>query len=228
MKPALARQAAFGALLAVDRGAWSAEALAAKSLHLDARDAALASDITFGTLRRRGELDALIGQYAKRAVEKLDPAVRTALEIALYQLRFLDRVPDHAAVNDSVELVRRAGKSSAASFVNAVLRRAIREPADVLDTLSTPRWLLDRWIAQFGKDEAIEIARASLRPPERFIRVGSAAPPEGAVETDVPGCYRLDAGDPGPFRFQDIGSQAVVPLLDLATVQTFLDLCASP
>jgi 16S rRNA (cytosine967-C5)-methyltransferase len=215
-------------LLAVDRGAWSAEALAAKSLHLDARDAALASDITFGTLRHRGELDALIGQYSKRAVEKLDPAVRTALEIALYQLRFLDRVPDHAAVNDSVELVRRAGKTSAASFVNAVLRRAIREPADVPDTLSTPRWLLARWIAQFGEDEAIEIARASLRPPERFIRVGDAAAPEGAVATDVSGCYRLDAGDPGPFRFQDIGSQAVVPLLDLAPGQTFLDVCASP
>ncbi len=228
MKPALARQAAFGALLAIDRGAWSAEALAAKSVHLDSRDAGLASDITFGTLRRRGELDALIGQYSKRGVEKLDPAVRTALEIALYQLRFLDRVPDHAAVNDSVELVRRAGKASAASFVNAVLRRAIREPADVPDTLSTPRWLLDRWIAQFGKDEAIEIARASLRPPERFIRVGSAAAPEGSVATDVRGCYRLDAGDPGPFRFQDIGSQAVVPLLDLAAGQTFLDVCASP
>jgi 16S rRNA (cytosine967-C5)-methyltransferase len=228
MKPALARQAAFGALLAVDRGAWSAEALAAKSLHLDARDAALASDITFGTLRHRGELDALIGQYSKRGVEKLDPAVRTALEIALYQLRFLDRVPDHAAVNDSVELVRRAGKASAASFVNAVLRRAIREPADVPDTLSTPRWLLERWIAQFGKDEAIAIARASLRPPERFIRVGDATPPEGAVATDVSGCYCLAAGDPGPFRFQDIGSQAVVPLLDLKAGQTFLDLCASP
>jgi 16S rRNA (cytosine967-C5)-methyltransferase len=228
MKPVLARQAAFGALLAVDRGAWSAEALAAKSLHLDARDAALASDIVFGTLRRRGELDALIGQYSKRAVDKLDPAVRTALEIALYQLRFLDRVPDHAAVNDSVELVRRAGKASAASFVNAVLRRAIREPVEVPDTLSTPRWLLERWIAHYGKDVAIEIARASLRPPERFIRVGSARPPEGSVPTEVAGCYRLDAGDPGPFRFQDIGSQAVVPLLDLAPGQTFLDLCASP
>lgn len=228
MKPAVARQAAFGALLAVDRGAWSAEALAAKSLHLDARDAALASDIVFGTLRRRGELDALIGQYSKRGVEKLDPAVRVALEIALYQLRFLDRVPDHAAVNDSVELVRRAGKASAASFVNAVLRRAIREPADVSDALSTPRWLLDRWIAQFGEDDAIAIARAGLRPPERFIRVGSAAPPDGGVGTDVRGCYRLDTGDPGPFRFQDIGSQAVVPLLDLEAGHTFLDLCASP
>lgn len=223
-----ARPAAFGALLAVERGAWSAEALAVKSAQLDARDAALASDIVFGTLRRRGELDALIGEYSKRAVDRLDPAVRTALEMALYQIRFLDRVPGHAAVNDAVELVRRAGKSSAASFVNAILRRAIREPLQVRDTLSTPGWLLERWVAQYGKEAAIRIAQASLRPPERFIRVGDATPPPGAETTDVAGCYRLDAGDPGRFRFQDIGSQAVVPLLRLETGQTFLDLCAAP
>jgi 16S rRNA (cytosine967-C5)-methyltransferase len=62
MKLAVARQAAYAALLAVDRGAWSAEALAAKSGQLDARDAGLASDIVFGTLRHRGELDALIAK----------------------------------------------------------------------------------------------------------------------------------------------------------------------
>jgi 16S rRNA (cytosine967-C5)-methyltransferase len=228
MKLAPARQAAFGALLAVDRGAWSAEALAAKAAHLDSRDAGLASDIVFGTLRRRGELDALIGKYSKRGVDRLDPAVRTALEMALYQIRFLDRVPGHAAVNDSVELARRAGKSSAAAFVNAILRRAIREPVEVPETLSTPGWLLDRWIAQYGADMALVIAHAGLSPPERFIRVGDALPPEGAEPTDVPGCFRLDAGDSGSFRFQDIGSQAVVPLLRLEPGQTFLDLCASP
>jgi len=228
MKIASARQAAFGALLAIDRGAWSAEALAAKSAHLDSRDAGLASDIVFGTLRRRGELDALIGKYSKRSVDKLDAAVRAALEMALYQIRFLDRVPGHAAVNDSVELARRAGKSSSAAFVNAILRRAIREPAEIPETLSTPAWLLDRWIAQYGSDTAHAIAQASLRPPERFIRVGNASPPPGAEPTDVPGCFRLASGDPGGFRFQDIGSQAVVPLLRLAPGQTFLDLCASP
>src|SRR5580692_11780938 len=228
MKLAPARQAAFGALLAIDRGAWSAEALAAKSGHLDSRDAGLASDIVFGTLRRRGELDAAIGQYSKRSVDKLDPAVRVALEMALYQIRFLDRVPGHAAVNDSVELARRAGKSSAAAIVNAILRRAIREPLKVPETLSTPAWLLARGIAQYGEAGALGIARASLCPPERFIRVGNAAPPEGAESTDVPGCFRLASGDAGRFRFQDIGSQAVVPLLDLRAGQTFLDVCASP
>jgi 16S rRNA (cytosine967-C5)-methyltransferase len=228
MKLAPARLAAFGALLAIDRGAWSAEALAAKSVQLDSRDAGLASDIVFGTLRRRGELDAFIGKYSKRGVERMDPAVRIALEMALYQIRFLDRVPGHAAVNDSVELARRAGKSSAAAFVNAILRRAIREPLDIPETRSTPAWLLDRWTAQYGADTALAIAHASLSPPERFIRVGNGEPPPGAEPTEIPGCFRLASGEAGNCRFQDIGSQAVVPLLDLEPGQTFLDLCASP
>lgn len=228
VKLAVARQAAFGALLAVDRGAWSAEALAAKSAHLDSRDAGLASDIVFGTLRRRGELDFLIAHYSKRAVGRLDPEIRIALEVALYQIRFLDRVPAHAAVNDSVELARRAGKSSAAAFVNAVLRRAIREAIEVPEDLSTPGWLFDRWSAQYGAGTARAIAHAGLCTPERYIRVGNATPPDGAEPTDVTGCFRLSSGDPGKFRFQDIGSQAVVPLLELRPGQTLLDLCAAP
>jgi 16S rRNA (cytosine967-C5)-methyltransferase len=229
MKLAPARQAAFAALLAIDRGAWSAEALAAKTTHLDARDAGLASDIVFGTLRRQGQLDILITAYAKRAVEKLDPAVRIALEMALYQIVFLDRVPPHAVVNDAVELARRAGKSSAAAFVNAVLRHALREPIEATDEFATPAWLADRWKAQYGAETAAGIAAASLKTPERFIRAGNERPPEGATATQVPGCYRLDQGaDSGGFRFQDIGSQAVVPLLELAPGLSFLDLCAAP
>jgi 16S rRNA (cytosine967-C5)-methyltransferase len=228
MKLAIARQAAFGALLAVERGKWSAEALAEKSVHLDPRDAGLASDIVFGTLRRRGELDYLIGTYSSRPVERIDAAARIALEMALYQMRFLDRVPDHAAVNDAVELVRRAGKERSAAFVNAVLRQSIREPGEADIRLSTPQWILDRWIGQYGEETALAIAKAGLSTPERYIRVGNAIPPLGAVPTDVPGCFILDSGDPAPFCFQDISSQAVVPLLDLQPGQAFLDLCAAP
>ena len=228
MNLAPARKAAFAALLAVDRGAWSAEALAAKSVSLDPRDAGLASDIVFGVLRRRGELDDVIRQYSKVPLDRLDPEVWIALEMAFYQIRFLDRVPPHAAVNDAVELARRTGKSSAASFVNAVLRQSQRKPVNVPETFSTPTWLLDRWTTRFGRETALNIAAASLKVPERFIRVGSAIPPEGTEPTEIPGCYRLPSGDPGPYRFQDISAQAIVPLLKLEAGQTFLDLCASP
>ena len=228
MNLAPARKAAFAALLAVDRGAWSAEALAAKSVHLDPRDAGLASDIVFGVLRRRGELDGVIRQFSKVPLDRLDPEVWIALEMAFYQIRFLDRVPSHAAVNDAVELARRSGTASAASFVNAVLRQSLRTPIEIPETLSTPAWLLDRWTSRYGSETASAIARASLKIPERYIRVGNSAPPPGAESTEVPGCYRLQTGDPGSSRFQDISAQAVVPLLRLEAGQTFLDLCASP
>lgn len=228
MKLAPARQAAFGALLAVERGSWSAESLAAKSVHLDPRDAALASDIVFGTLRRRGELDELIGKLATRPVARLDTEVRISLEMALYQMRFLDRIPPHAAVNDAVELTRRAGRERSASFVNAVLRGYLRDPLPTDALSSTPAWLFERWTAHYGESVARAIAHASLEQPGRYIRVGSATPPHGAIPTDVPGCYILESGDPAPFRFQDIGSQAVIPLLDLRPGLSFLDVCAAP
>src|SRR5580698_4743894 len=186
MNLAPARKAAFAALLAVDRGAWSAEALATKSVHLDSRDASLASDIVFGVLRRRGELDGVIRQYSKVPLDRLDPEVWIALEMAFYQMRFLDRVPSHAAVNDSVELARRSGTASAASFVNAVLRQSLQAPIEVPETLSTPAWLLDRWTARYGRETALEIARTSLKIPERYIRVGTAQPPPGAEPTQMP------------------------------------------
>ncbi len=227
-KLAEARQAAFATLLAVERGAWSTEALATKSQYLQPRDAALASDIVYGTLRRKGELDAVMAKCSSRPVPDLDPNVRIVLEMALYQLMFLDRVPDHAVVNDAVELTKRAGEASAAPFVNAVLRRALREHPEASEFASTPEWIMRSWTRKFGPVAAKAIARASLVQPRRYIRVGNGVPPEGALETGVPGCYELAIGSPGTYRFQDIGSQAVVPLLDLQPGQRFLDVCAAP
>ena len=229
MKLAAARQAAFAALLAVERGAWSAETVAAKTLYLDPRDAALGSEIVFGVLRRKGELDAALESLSNRHAGRLDSAVRIALEMGLYQLRFLDRVPPHGVVNDAVELARRAGKASAGGLVNAILRRALRERITTGEGLSTPAWLYERWTHQYGPEAASGIAQASLQRPARYTRVPPGqTPPMGAEPTEFPGCYVLHAGDAGPFRFQDIGSQMVIPLLDLRPGQTFLDVCAAP
>ena len=228
MNLAPARSAAFGALLAVERGAWSAEALAIKCEQLDSRDAGLASDVVFGVLRRRGQLDAFTQHYTDRDPATFDPGVRTALQMAFYQLHFLDRVPPHAIVNDAVELTRRSGKPQAAAMVNAVLRRCLREPWKARESLATPYWISARWTARYGAPVAQAIARASLNVPERFIRVGSATPPEGAEPTEIPGCFRLHEGSSAGLRFQDIGSQSVVRLMGLSTGQWFLDLCAAP
>jgi 16S rRNA (cytosine967-C5)-methyltransferase len=225
------RRIAYKSLRAADRGAWAADFLYVAAAPLSPRDAALAEQITLGVLRYQSQLDFLIQHFSGRS--RLDPEVRTALRMGIYQLRYLDRIPAHAAVAESVDLVKRARKASAAGFVNAVLRKVTRDPIpwpDRATALSHPAWLIDRWISQFGEASAIAIAQANLQPPATYIRVPPPAQPPPAAEPcpELPGCYRVPARATAGFRIQDIGSQSIVPLLDLHPGQTFLDLCAAP
>jgi len=201
--PAPARTLAFDILRRVETGAWASDLLLAHSAGIDSRDAGLASEIVFGTLRYRAQLDFLIEHYSGRR-QKLDIEVRIALRMGIYQLRYLERIPSHAAVTDSVDLVKRAHKRSAAGFVNAILRQVDRDPVVWPNReieLSCPEPLLARWEKEFGRQAAEAIARAALAEPEKYTR-GS--------------------------RMQDIGAQSIVPLLALEPGQTFLDLCAAP
>lgn len=227
-----ARRTAYEVLLAVERGGYAADLLAARARDLDPRDAGLATEIVFGVLRHQAQIDYLILHFSGRDAARLDPEVRAALSMGVYQMRYLERVPAHAAVGESVELIKHARKRSAAGFANAVLRKVTREPVDWPDratALSHPAWMLDRWAARYGAPAAEAIARANLAPPETYIRVPpGAVPPEGAEPTAVPGCYRVPPGGAGPYRIQDIGSQTIVPLLDLQPGLRFLDLCAAP
>jgi len=201
--PSPSRVLAFDILQKVESGGYASDLLVELSADLPSRDAGLASEIVFGVLRYRAQLDYLIEHYSGRR-PKLDREVRNALRMGIYQLRYLDRVPGHAAVMESVDLVKRARKRSAASLVNAVLRKVNRDavpwPSREVE-LSCPEWLLARWERQYGIEAAHAIARAALEAPERYLRNG---------------------------RVQDIGSQSIVPLLELERGQTFLDLCAAP
>jgi 16S rRNA (cytosine967-C5)-methyltransferase len=204
---ATARLVAFDILLKVESGGFASDLLLTHSASLDARDAGLAAEIVFGVLRYRAQLDFLIRHHSGRA-RKLDLAVRIALRMGFYQIRYLERVPSHAAVKDSVELVKRAHKTSAAGFVNALLRQANRDPVPWPTReieLSCPEWLLARWEAAYGAETAAGIAQAALHEPEKYVRISAA-------------------GD----RMQDIGSQSIVPLLRLEPGLRFLDLCAAP
>ena len=229
-----ARLLAFDTLRKVGRGGYASDLLLSGAAPLDPRDAGLASEIVFGALRYQAQLDFLIQHYSGRGIRKLDFEVLLALRMGIYQLRYLDRVPPHAAVSESVELVKTSGFRSAAGFANAVLRKVGREPVtwpDRATELSHPEWILNRWDREFGQEVTPLIARANLQPPETYFRVPTVAPiPHNisAEPTDISGCYRLISGEPTGFRVQDIGSQAVVPLLDLSPGQRFLDLCAAP
>src|SRR5580700_25633 len=120
------RSIAFETLRRVEaEGAYASDVLHAElGSRVTPENAALATEITLGVLRGRRLLDFLLDRQLKKPVAQLDLPVALALRIGLYQLRFLERIPARAAVNESVELVKRARKSSAASLVNAILRRA--------------------------------------------------------------------------------------------------------
>jgi 16S rRNA (cytosine967-C5)-methyltransferase len=199
-----ARVAAFQILKRVETDGGYASDLIARATQLDSRDAGLASQIVYGCLRYMAQLDYLALRYASRKSLKLDVAVSIALRMGIFQIRHLDRVPIHAAVSESVELVKWAGKRSAAGLVNAILRKANREPVEWPDrekALSCPEWLLTRWSREYGEDAAKKIALAALEEPKTYLR--------GA-------------------RVQDIGSQSVVPWLELKAGESFLDVCAAP
>jgi len=187
----------------VESGGFASDLLRRESENLDPRDAALAESIVMGVLRLQGQLDFLISTHAPR---KLDHEVRIALRIGIFQLRCLDRIPPHAAVAESVELVKRAKKRSAAPLVNAVLRKINRDPIDWPDRatrLSVPQWMLDRWTLRYGAEAAEKIALAALEEPEAFV-------------------------NPETGRRQDIGAQSIAPLLRAEPGMTVLDLCAAP
>ncbi len=228
------RELAFRILLEVETGAFAADLLAVRSAPLDSRDAGLAATIALGSLRYRSQLDVLIRQLTGKPVKKLDPEVREALRMGLYQVRYLDRVPAHAAVSESVELVKKSGKRSAAGLVNAVLRKASALEAcwpDRQTVLSCPEWLLARWSKAFGEAAAGAIAAAALETPKRYARIpDGVSVPEGAIETEVPGCFEIAQGAvlPAGAIWQDIGSQSIVPLLGVEASHRVLDVCAAP
>ena len=188
-----ARRAAFDILRRVADGAFSSVLLASEEPQLKPSDRALTHELVLGVLRRQLWLDKIVEHFSKRSAESLDLPVRIALRIGLYQLRFLSRIPASAAVNESVNLVRAARLSSAAAFVNAVLRRAIREagydPAsdaeDPLEKLATetshPAWLIERWIKSFGLAEAESLARANNDLPPTAFRVVRARAGEDEI-----------------------------------------------
>ena len=182
MPLSVARKIAYDVLRRVEaEGAYASDVLRTElGAGVRADDAALATELSLGVLRWRGLLDFLLQRALKKPVERLDLPVAIALRMGLYQLRFLERIPARAAVNESAELVKSARKSSAASLVNAVLRRlaaGAKEPPEKflpanislgerLSILhSHPAWLVNRWLARLGKAQSASLLQANNQTP---------------------------------------------------------------
>lgn len=154
---------------------------------LAGRERAQAQRLAYGTVQRRGTADAAIERLAQRSPRLLDPPVLAALRLGLYELLFADATPDHAAVDQAVELVKGAGAAHAAGFANAVLRRAGREGEELKAALlgddstpeaaavahSAPLWLARMWWEELGGEGARPLLAACNEPAERALRVNT-------------------------------------------------------
>ena len=243
-----ARSAAFDILLRVETtDAYASELLhSARTAKLSPADHGLATEIVMGVLRWRSVLDEQIARHLDKPLAKLDAEVITALRLGAYQLFFLDRIPAHATINESVELTKKARKRSAAGMVNAVLRK-MSAPCPALpspwhqDPLGAhPAWLVQRWERAYAA-AAPDICSHNQTTPQTSIRADGTLAEELAAQAIQlePGrllkqAYTVAAGDitrTRAFRerrlvIQDEGSQLVALLLGQGKL--ILDCCAAP
>ena len=256
--PSAARSAAFDILLRVERqSAYASELLHSERYKkLSPADHALCTELVMGVLRWRSALDAVIGETASQPLAKLDLEVLVALRLGAYQLGWLERVPARAALYESVELVKRARKRSAAGFINALLRKLAAEPGALRPTVppldvtacslatafAHPEWLVERWIGQYGTEQASRICVHDQQVPVTAIRLAAPGAEEELRQAGIelsPGAILADArrvekGDvtraaafrEGRVAIQDEASQLVAMLLGPG--RRLLDCCAAP
>lgn len=255
-----AREAALRALVACEQqGAWSDGFLKKilRTAGLDSRDAALTTRLCFGVLQNRLLLDHYLGKLSTAKLEKMEPAVRNALRLGAYQVLFLDRVPDHAAVSEAVDLARKGSKNPrSAGLVNGVLRSLVRQkdglepPEDPAVRYSHPRWLADLFTRRLGREEAAALMAADNGEPPTCAQVNTTKATVEAVANSLraegvevtphpwlPNCLLLShtgsleelaAFREGLFYIQDAAAKLAVLAADPREGMDVLDACAAP
>lgn len=255
-----ARDVALRALVACERqGAWSDGFLKKEigNAGLDGRDAALATRLCFGVQQNRMLLDFWLSNLSKIPLAKMEPAVRSILRLGAYQILFLDRVPDHAAVNQAVEQARKNSRNPrSAGLVNGILRSLIRQkselpqPPDLSTRYSHPQWLVEAFSRRLPPEEVEDLLRADNSEPPTCIQINTckvetpvaveALQQEGMTVSPhpwLPDCLLLQgtgnleqsaAFQRGWFYVQDAAAKLAVLAADPRPGMEVLDACAAP
>jgi 16S rRNA (cytosine967-C5)-methyltransferase len=243
-----ARRAAFDTIRRVfEDDAYADRAFRAVAEGIEPRERALAQRLAYGTIQRVRTLDHGIEQLGGRPVDRLDHPVQAALRLGAYQLAYSE-VAVHAAVNETVELVRAAGLERAVKFANAVMRRlalGLRELVEALPERtpeqaalrhSYPDWVGQVWWRDLGGDQSRELMRAQNEPPERAVRLNARRPGPVAVgerDPDIRGALRVERTEDcdlaaGFVWPQSRGSQLAGLAVGAQPGERVLDLCAAP
>lgn len=255
------RKAAVNILLKIERdGAYSNLAVSnfLKESDLEGMDKALASALVYGVLDRKITLDSVLSRFMKTPLKKVAPFTQQVLRTGLYQIMFMDKIPESAAVNEAVKLIKKSKESRNAGFVNAVLRAAIREEKllpegnsseDLSIIYSCPLWIVESFIKDYGKETAIKLLEESVKAPPVTLRVNTLktdskslkaefeaigiALHEGETENSLVIEKGFDIPNSeaylkGLFHAQDEASQRAVAVLAPEKGERVLDLCAAP
>ena len=259
--PVNGREAALLVLLQI----WEEQAYTAIALNrvlrktkLEEPDRRFATELVNGSVKARGTLDFILGQLVNRPLRKLEPAVHYILHLGLYQIFYLDRIPDSAACNESVNLAKKFSHRGTDKFVNGVLRSTLRQKEllweiiqkDISLRLCHPQWLVQRWQKQFGTVETEALCRWDNEPASLCLRVnplmttrdsflqdlremGCEAEvsfwcPDGILITKSPGLPALLQTFPHSFYVQDESSMLPAMLLQPKAGEEILDMCAAP
>ncbi|MGM0873619.1 MAG: 16S rRNA (cytosine(967)-C(5))-methyltransferase RsmB [Bacillota bacterium] len=230
-----------------------------KKHQVSEKDIGLLTEIVYGTLQRRETLDYFLAGFLKKA-KKIEAWVQILLRISIYQMVYLDRVPERAVLFEAVEIAKKRGHKGIASFVNGVLRSIQREGIPELDNLldrverlsiktSHPKWLVEKWIKQFGYEETNKMCEANLMPPSQTARVNQTKTTvdelfhdltnkgiavehgelsEDAIKSMKGNLALTNAFSEGFLTIQDESSMLVARVLNPQSGEMVLDACAAP
>ncbi|SFD86531.1 16S rRNA (cytosine967-C5)-methyltransferase [Bacillus sp. OV194] len=231
-----------------------------KKANLSQKDVGLLTELVYGTVQRKNTLDYLLEPFVAKGLKKLEKWVLVLLRMSLYQMVYLDKIPDHAIINEAVEIAKKRGHKGISGMVNGVLRRIQREGTADLSELthdeerlalqySMPEWLVQRWITQYGLDNAEKMCAANMEPAPVTGRVNSmrssrekvlqslhAEGIEGSNGGLSPDAIKLKKGSlshssafkEGYVTIQDESSMLVARALNPSSNEKILDACAAP
>ena len=254
------RDAALSILLAIDKNQAYSNLLLSETIKrhkIEAKDRALLTEITYGTLQYKMTLDYYLEPFIRGSV---DHWVRWLLRLSLYQIHYLTRIPPHAAVNEAVEIAKRRGHQGIASMVNGILRSILRQGVASTDEIkdpierlaietSHPEWLVQRFVDNYGMEVATEMLQENNVPPVQTVRVNTtkvnveeaitSLEAEGltAKKSDMmPECLHVTNGQPartkafqeGLITIQDESSMIPANVLHPNPGMRVLDMCAAP
>lgn len=205
----------------------------------DSREKALATELVYGSIRYKKHLDYIRDLFCKIKLSKLHPYTVAVLRLSLYQLFYLENIPQSAVCNEAVKITTKRVNKGAAGFVNGLLRSVIREkdrisyPENETKKLgiteSYPKWLLTLWTEDYGFEKAKEIAIHSNKPKGASYRINYLkAPSNFVLPPDLESPQNEKAFRDGFITVQDKGSQTAAEALEAERGQTILDLCAAP